>query len=204
MRVTDKARIDKKLRKKLKKEKNEENLNPFKGSKIYLSPSSELDIRGKLSLNSNCIGENGRTTILRMDEGSKLTVKGSFDVFYGGDIICFPESTLILGSGFCNSDVKIRCKNHISIGEHVAISHNVTIMDSDAHRVIEEGYEMSKPVTIGNHVWIGTRATILKGVTIGNGAIVAAGAVVTGNVPPHTMVAGVPARVIKENVEWEL
>ena len=51
---------------------------------------------------------------------------------------------------------------------------------------------------IHDNVWIGTRATILKGVTIGEGAIVAAGAV-TKNVPPHTLVGGVPAKIIKEN-----
>jgi acetyltransferase-like isoleucine patch superfamily enzyme len=55
---------------------------------------------------------------------------------------------------------------------------------------------------IHDNVWIGTRATILKGVTIGEGAIVAAGAVVTKNVPPHTLVGGVPAKIIKEKISY--
>ena len=55
----------------------------------------------------------------------------------------------------------------------------------------------------GDKVWIATNAMILPGVTIGDGAIVAAGAVVTKDVPPRCMVAGVPAKVIKENVEWK-
>lgn len=58
-------------------------------------------------------------------------------------------------------------------------------------------------VNIGNKVWIATGAMILPGVTIGDGAIVAAGAVVTKDVPEKCMVAGVPAKVIKENVEWK-
>lgn len=58
-------------------------------------------------------------------------------------------------------------------------------------------------VRIGDKVWIATNAMILPGVTIGDGAIVAAGAVVTKDVPPRCMVAGVPAKVIKENVEWK-
>ena len=56
----------------------------------------------------------------------------------------------------------------------------------------------TKQVIIGNNVWVGANCTILKGVSIGNGAIIAAGAVVTGDVPEYTIVAGVPARVIKK------
>ena len=62
----------------------------------------------------------------------------------------------------------------------------------------KRGSMMPKPVKIGNKVWVGAHATILAGVTIGDNAVVAAGAVVTKNVPPNTVVAGVPARVIKE------
>ena len=61
---------------------------------------------------------------------------------------------------------------------------------------------MIQPVHIGDHVWIGARAVVLKGVTIGDGAIVAAGAVVVDNVPPRALAAGVPARVVREEIEW--
>ena len=59
------------------------------------------------------------------------------------------------------------------------------------------------PITIGENVWIGCRALILKGVTIGDGAVVAAGAVVTKDVPANCVVAGNPAKIIKENVVWQ-
>lgn len=65
------------------------------------------------------------------------------------------------------------------------------------------GKEKTAPIQIGNHVWIGARAIILKGVTIGDGVVVAAGAVVTKDVPPNTLVGGVPAKIIKENISWE-
>ncbi|MCQ2515275.1 MAG: hypothetical protein MJ094_00245 [Saccharofermentans sp.] len=75
-------------------------------------------------------------------------------------------------------------------------------MDSDAHKVIGNDNE-AREISIGNHVWIGSRVTVLKGVSIGDGAIIAAGSVVTKDVPAHSMVAGCPARVVKEYVEWE-
>jgi acetyltransferase-like isoleucine patch superfamily enzyme len=137
-----------------------------------------------------------------MDINSEINVNGGFSVYYGGDIICFKNSKLTLGSGFFNSNVKLRCTNSITIGNNVAISHDVTIMDSDAHNIDYEGYQMTKPVIIGDNVWIGSRAMILKGVKVGDGAIIAAGAIVTKDVPANSIVAGSPAKVIKENINW--
>ena len=82
------------------------------------------------------------------------------------------------------------------------MAHNVTIMDSDFHHIESENHVMTKPVTIRDNVWIGNGATILKGVTIGEGSVIAAKSVVTRDVPPHTIVAGNPAKVIKEDISW--
>lgn len=105
--------------------------------------------------------------------------------------------------GYINYNSKINCYNKIIIGDDVKISENVTIRDSDNHEIQYSGYEISKPIIIGNHVWIGLNATILKGVNIGDGAIIAAGAVVTKDVPARTLVGGIPATIIKENIEWK-
>lgn len=175
---------------------------PYKKSIFILDKSSSIELGGHLFTSANCMTNNGRSTIIRVDKNAKLCTKGNFSVYYDGDIIIFEGGVLELGSGFFNSNVKIRCKEKITIGNNVAISHDVTIMDSDAHNMDYEGYQMTQPVSIGNDVWIGSRAMILKGVTIGDGAIVAAGSVVTKDVPPNTTVAGVPAKVIKQNVKW--
>jgi len=179
------------------------NVYCYSGTKLILHKTSLINAETRLNLSCNMIKNNGRTTILRMDENSILNVRGKFAVFYGGDIICFKNSKLSIGSGFVNSNVKIRCTESITIGDNVAISHDVTIMDSDAHEILVDNYEKTKPVTIGNHVWIGSRAMILKGVTIGDNVVIAAGSVVTRDIPDNCLAAGVPARVIKENINWK-
>ncbi|RCW48866.1 acyltransferase [Paenibacillus prosopidis] len=103
---------------------------------------------------------------------------------------------------FINRRSEIRCKEQVKIGNNCAISWDVSIIDTDYHQL--SGTESTKPVFIGDKVWIGCKSTILKGITIGNGAVVAAGSVVTKDVEPYTLVAGVPAKEVKRNVKWSL
>ena len=105
---------------------------------------------------------------------------------------------------FINSNSSIKCYKHVKIGKGTVIGWDVEILDSDQHRIVRESFEMRKPILIGSHVWIGSRAMILKGVTIGSGSIVAYGALVNRDVPENTLVAGVPAKVIKKDVHWEV
>jgi acetyltransferase-like isoleucine patch superfamily enzyme len=91
----------------------------------------------------------------------------------------------------------------VDIGSHVNLAQGITITAlnhnfSDANKRIDEQGVSTSPVTIEDDVWIGANAVILPGVTIGEHCVVAAGAVVTKDVPPHSLVAGVPAKVIKK------
>ncbi|MCB8946002.1 MAG: acyltransferase [Ardenticatenaceae bacterium] len=98
----------------------------------------------------------------------------------------------------------------IQIGNNVGIGHQVMIMTGSHHlgdSSRRAGPYYAQPVTIGNGVWIGARAVIMPGVTIGDGAIIAAGAVVNKNVPPNVLVGGIPAHIIRElenNTMYEL
>ncbi len=89
----------------------------------------------------------------------------------------------------------------ITLGDDVVVGHGVTFVTA-SHSLGESsrraGDFRGYPILIENGVWIGANATILPGITIGRGAVVAAGAVVTKNVPPDVIVAGVPARVLRE------
>ena len=90
----------------------------------------------------------------------------------------------------------------VEIGSHVNLAQGITVTAlnhnfGDTEKRIDEQGVSTNPVTIEDDVWVGANAVILPGVTIGNHCVVAAGAVVTKDVPPHSLVAGVPAKVIK-------
>ena len=91
----------------------------------------------------------------------------------------------------------------VTIGSHVNLAQGITITAlnhnfSDAEKRIDEQGVNTTPVVIEDDIWIGANAVILPGVTIGQHSVVAAGAIVTTDVPPHSLVAGVPAKVIKQ------
>jgi acetyltransferase-like isoleucine patch superfamily enzyme len=140
---------------------------------------------------------------LKLENNSKTVIDGTVIVGPGALLLVREQAVLELEDVFINSDSSIICCKHIKIGKGTTIGCDVEILDSDFHRLVRDDFEMSKPILIGSHVWIGARATILKGVTIGSGSVVACGAVVTRNVPENCLVAGVPAKVIKRDIHWE-
>jgi acetyltransferase-like isoleucine patch superfamily enzyme len=151
----------------------------FGGFLHYLGPLVEVEC-GSGSI--RFVGKNylSRGTSLRSD-GGRITV--GFNTFV-------------------NKDCQIVSMRSIAIGRDCLIAERVSIYDHD-HGFSDPGVPFCRqgfvtaPVEIGDNVWIGANAVILKGVTIGSGSIVAAGAVVTKNVPSGVVVAGNPARVVK-------
>ena len=135
-----------------------------------------------------------------MQEDSTLDIANGFKVCSGCHIIIAKGARLRLGSGYINRNSKIKCFHSIEIGENVVISENCTIWDSDVH--VMQNSIKTQPIKIGNDVWIGTNCIILKGVTIGDGAVVAAGSLVNKDVPAKALVGGAPAKIIKENICW--
>ncbi|MBR1776749.1 sugar O-acetyltransferase [bacterium] len=100
---------------------------------------------------------------------------------------------------FINACCKFQDQGGITIGDGVLIGHNVTLATLNHDEKPSKRQNIyPKPIKIGNNVWIGSNATILAGVTVGDGAIIGANAVVTKDVPQNTIVAGVPAKVIRK------
>lgn len=175
----------------------------MKGAKNSLSGHSDINVRrGRFTFNAKWDKCDPFHSMLVMAEDSHLIVENSFDIYSGAKVYVNKGATLRLGSGFINHNLNLSCFKSISIGKGVVISENVTFRDSDDHSIVSSQRPMTQPIIVGDHVWIGMNATILKGVRIGNGAIIAAGAVVTRDVPDNAMAGGVPARIIKTDVSW--
>lgn len=179
-------------------------------TKIKKHRSASFDIKGNLVLGKMLtrIGEIGQSkhdkAIIQLAEKSNMSIDGYVVLGAGVRVIAGKNASVSIGDDtFIAANSLVLCQESIQIGEHCAISWDVQIMDTDFHGISSQTTRTA-PVVIGNKVWIGTRATILKGVTIGDGAVIAAGAVVTKDVPTRALVGGNPARIIRENVDWEL
>lgn len=170
--------------------------------RIHVDRKSKIKLLGDLACGvQQCPGASLETRILLEDE-SIWQVMSNFTVYAGSFVRVLKKGVLTTRSGFINENVQIICAENISIGEDCNIGRDVIIRDYDGH-LIDPEQPISAPVRIGDHVWIGQRAIILKGVTIGDGAVIAAGSIVTGDVPAGALAAGVPAKVIRTNVNWK-
>jgi len=174
----------------------------FPGAHVKIHNSTKVSGEGKLEIGPQWEDGKHLSTQLITRKQSEITIKALFRLHSGGSIWVNSGACLSLDRGYANNGVAIHCFSKIQLGHEVVIGDNTIIRDSDNHVVVDGG-PATLPIIIGNHVWIGMNCLILKGVTIGDGAIVAAGSVVTKDVPSHSLVAGVPAKVKKENVVWK-
>jgi len=124
----------------------------------------------------------------------------TFHTISVGDHVNLNQRPILLAA-----ESKILIGNKVMFGPEVMIlagDHNTSVLGAFMYDVTEKRPQDDRDVIIEDDVWVGARAIILKGVTIGRGSIVAAGAVVSRNVPPYAIVAGVPARVVK--YRWDI
>lgn len=177
-----------------------------------LHPSAVIDIKAPIVFGNAPVKGMRMPTCLRMEAGTTFEVHDGpltrygtapYNLRYGAYIEVVNGGRLVLGQGACNVGLTIMCAKEVTIGNGVRIGRNVSIRDwNGPHVIINENYVNHAPVHIGDHVWLCSGCTIMPGVTIGEGCVVAANSTVTKSVPPRSLVAGSPAKVIKENVEW--
>jgi acetyltransferase-like isoleucine patch superfamily enzyme len=160
-----------------------------------------------LGANAWCI--NGQNHPDSIQLKGRVICRGLLRVEYFGSGHIFIHPEVYIGD-----DCLISCSNSVEIGSYTMIAHGVHIFDNDTHPInwqerlkdwqlivgSESGVKplvASAPIKIGQHVWVGFGSLIFKGITIGDRSIIAAGSVVTKDVPSDVMVAGNPAKVIK-------
>lgn len=167
-----------------------------------LSIAGPLSGKGRLAIGKCWPGQVSRGTEVAVRPGGAMRVDGIFALHRGVEIRVSKGGRLTLGSGYLADDVRIDCHQAVTIGHRVAIAARTVIMDTD-HHDLTGARARTAPVVIGDDVWIGMGAMILKGVTIGSGAVIAAGSIVVRDVAPGMLVAGSPARDIRA-VTWSI
>lgn len=180
------------------------------GTRIAREPGARLEVGGKLLLGYQHmnIGQDrfrGLPTALDLGSDSRFEVPGYASIGPGVGIAVSAGARFSIGDGsYITADATILCTSEVTIGRECALAWGLMIMDTDFHEVVraDRPWRDRAPVHIGDHVWVGAQVTILKGVTIGDGAVIAARSVVTHDVPARTLVGGNPAEAIRTDIDW--
>lgn len=179
------------------------------GARTVLDGADGISLHGEgaqLRIGLGPFGLTSRhdTSVVRVRPGASLDVYGVVSLQRGVRVVV-DSGALRIGHGTnVNGLSKILCAQAITIGRFCTLSWDVQVTDNDFHALTVDGVASpsTAPVVLGDSVWVGTGAIVLKGVTIGDGAVVAAHAVVTADVDAGSVVAGVPARPVGRADAW--
>lgn len=179
-----------------------------------------LHLRNRMVVSSCGVGSSLQGRISIRKSGGNVSV-GDHSLVQGAIVTECKNSIVKIGNNvFIGGGTLFDCVNSITVEDDVLISYDCIFADSDNHSVSysirkkdladwKNGQQhdwqttLSSPIKLSKGVWVGARAIVLKGVEIGEGSVVGAGSVVTKDVPPWTIVAGNPARIIREISENE-
>jgi acetyltransferase-like isoleucine patch superfamily enzyme len=151
------------------------------GNRFYIHNEGKMTFGEKVSLHSYPNGTSYRTSLTTY----------------------FPEAEIEIGNNCNINGTVIHCNQLVKIGNNCMFGPGTVICDNDSHRISVDPVErrkkaVSKPIILEDNVWIGMNCLILKGVTIGENSIIAAGSVVVNDVPPDSIAGGNPAKVLKK------
>lgn len=178
---------------------------------ISVAKSANINVDGLLTIGrKDKFRRSKLETRFFIGENAKFNILGEFKVDADCEIVVFNGAELTIhGSKLSISDanagLRIICGEKIEIQSDVGIGRNVVIRDTNGeHYMNTAGYRTTRPIVVGEKAWLCEACTIMPGVKIGRGGIVGAHSMVTKSVPAHTLVSGIPATVVQEDVLWKL
>lgn len=172
---------------------------------IEIKKGAKIIKNGVLLLGNKKFKKSRLETRLLVDKGATLRYDGKTTIGYGSDIEIFPNAELSFGGGGAtNIGATIICGEKIQIGKNTMLGRHITIRDNNgSHYMNRQGYKNTRPVIIGDKVWLTEQCTVMPGVTIGDGAIIGALSLVIRNVPAYSLASGHPAEVVDEDILWK-
>ncbi len=166
-------------------------------SNVDIEKKTIVHYRSKISCAKGSIEIGCNTSIGRNRKGYHASMP-----FYTTMLVDKENAQIKIGNNCRINGAYIHAQNNIEIGDNCVFASGINIIDSNGHEVNSldrtTGRDIPQPITIGNNVWIGINATILKGTTIGDNSIVTAGSVVKGVFPSNSIIQGNPAIVVGE------
>lgn len=178
----------------------------YRGSTIEVDDTAQIISKnGTLKFGLSWHEYSGITSLLFLGKNARIIVNGDVRVYCGARFSVADNAEITFGNNVMfNMQSNVRCFTNITIGDGVRISEDCILSDSDNHLIAGNAGKITLPIVIENHCFIGLRCIILKGVTLRYGTVVAAGAVVTRDSETNSLIGGVPAKQIKNNIKWSI
>lgn len=178
---------------------------PGLGIRFRKKKGGKIVINGQLVIERHGARKPYPDVTIEVYDGSTIMINGTVILGAGVHILAGKDATVILGDSpdgvvSISYNTEIIANHYVEIKSGCLFSWDILVMDTNYHTILQS--QNNQPVIFRSRVWVGARATILKGVELGTGSVVAAGAVVVRDVPERCVVAGNPAGVVKNNIDW--
>lgn len=169
---------------------------------IITGNNNTVEIGAESFISDNYIYIRGNSHTLKIGQQCRLQHAEFWFEDHSGTI-AIGDSTTIQSAHLAVTEPH----SSIQLGQDCMLSTNIEIRTGDSHSIIDlntnQRINQAQNVQIGNHVWIGAKAIVLKGTQVGENSIIGTGSIVTGKVPQNVIAVGIPARVVRENVTWD-